>query len=77
MGAGPSAPAIVNVGLPGEESDTTAWQDEDGKTHIGYSEHGGFLGLSSVSRILQPSSTRLIVGPTGGVGQNPDGPDGW
>lgn len=76
MGNGPSAPAVVNVGLPGEGSESTAWQDDEGKTHVG-SEHGGFLGLSSVSRILQPSSTRLIVGPAGGIGQNPEGPDGW
>ena len=86
MGQNASAPAVVNVGLPGggsgggnaNNNNLSIWSQEsdDNKTRM-VSEPGGFFGVSGVSRLLQPSSTRLILGGAGVGTARSDGPDGW
>ena len=75
MGQGPSAPAVVNVGLPGGRSgDGWSQNSDDNKTRV-VSDVGGLV--SGVSRMLQASSTRLVLGSGGGTHGRNDGPDGW
>ena len=79
MGQGPSAPAVVNVGLPGRSEEGWSQGSDDNKTRV-VSDVGG--PVSGVSRLLRPGSTRLILGSGGGVGTGADGrqqegPSGW
>lgn len=75
MGQGPSAAPAVDVGIPGRNEDGFSHESDDNKTRI-VSEVGGGL-MSGVSRMLNPSSTRLILGSGGAGGNGRDGPDGW